>query len=334
MVETSGNLCKARGMKLAGLLTLAALGFASTALAQAQAPYPARTIRFISPGTPGSTTDIMPRVIGAELAKRLDVNVVVENRAGASGMLSAQALIASPADGSAIYLSTVGSLCIAPHVLANMPVSNKDFLPLSLTASLPLILVVNSNLPVRTVQEFAAWIKANPEKATYGSAGAGSTSAIAAAIFGKAAGAQVTHVPYKTMQVSAEAILRGELTFLVSDIGVIAAKVKEGALRPLAASTAQRSALMPDVPTFTEAGYPMNILLWYGVFMKVGTPAPIVERLTKELSEIMKMPEIAARWKDLGLETGKLHGAEFAKYYQSEIEYWAKEIPPLGIQRQ
>lgn len=315
---------------LSGFAALAVLGATVSGL-NAQA-YPAKTIRFISPGTPGSTTDIMPRVIAVELAKRLDVNVIVDNKAGGSGMISAQALVNAPADGATLYLTTLGSMSIAPHVLPSMPVDpQKDFIPISLTASLPLILVVNPKLPVKTVQAFAAWIKANPDKATYGSAGAGSTSAIAAAIFGKAANAAVIHVPFRTMQLAADSIIKGELTFLVSDIGVIAAKVKDGELRPLAASTAQRSALMPDVPTFTESGYPMDISLWYAVMMKAGTPAPLVDRMTKELSEIMKLPEIESRWKDLGLETGKLHGAEFAKYYQSELKRWAEIIPPLGI---
>lgn len=315
-----------------GLLALSLVfgGLAFSGPAHAQ-PYPAKTIRFISPGTPGSTTDIMPRLLAPELAKRLEATVFVDNKAGGSGMISAQAMAAAPADGATLYLSTVGSLCIAPHVLAGFPLDLKDYLPISLTASLPLILVVNPKLPVRNVQEFAAWLKANPDKATYGSAGAGSTSAIAAAVFGKAAGANVIHVPFRTMQLAADSIMKGELTFLVSDIGVIAAKVKEGALRPLAASTAKRSALMPDVPTFAESGYPMDITLWYAVFMKTGTPAPLVERMTKELSSIMATSEIEAKWRDLGLEPGKLHGAEFAKYYQSECKRWAEILPPLGI---
>jgi tripartite-type tricarboxylate transporter receptor subunit TctC len=307
------------------------LGSLSVCLPAKAQPYPAKTIRFISPGTPGSTTDIMPRLLAPELAKRLEATVFVDNKAGGSGMISAQAMAAAPADGATLYLSTVGSLCIAPHVLAGFPLDLKEYLPISLTASLPLILVVSPKLPVSNVQEFAAWLKANPDKATYGSAGAGSTSAIAAAVFGKAAGAKVIHVPFRTMQLAADSIMKGELTFLVSDIGVIAAKVKEGALRPLAASTAKRSALMPDVPTFAENGYPMDITLWYAVFMKTGTPAPLVERMTKELSSIMSTPEIETKWRDLGLEPGKLHGADFAKYYQEECRRWAEILPTLGI---
>ncbi len=325
------NLAKQvlRVIALASAVLPGSIFAASNATAQ---PYPLKTVRFISPGTPGSTTDIMPRVIAAELAKRLEATVFVDNKAGGSGMLSAQALVAAPADGATLYLTTLGSMCIAPFVLPSMPVDpHKDFIPISLTATLPLILVVNPKLPVKTVKDFAEWIKANPDKATYGSAGAGSTSAISAALFGKAANAPVIHVPFRTMQLAADSIIKGELTFLVSDIGVIAAKVKEGELRALAASTAQRSALMPDVPTFTEGGYPMDLTLWYAVMMKSGTPAPLVERMTKELAEIMKMPEIEARWKDLGLETGKLHGADFANYYQSELKRWAEIIPPLDL---
>ncbi len=336
-IETPARPCARNVLKqIAQRLIVSAVAIlpaylAATATVQAQ-PYPAKTVRFISPGTPGSTTDIMPRVIAAELAKRLEVTVFVDNKAGGSGMLSAQALVAAPADGATLYLTTLGSMCIAPFVLPSMPVDpHKDFIPISLTATLPLILVVNPKLPVKTVKDFAEWVKANPDKATYGSAGAGSTSAISAALFGKAANAPVIHVPFRTMQLAADSIIKGELTFLVSDIGVIAAKVKEGELRALAASTAQRSPLMPDVPTFTEGGYPMDLTLWYAVMMKSGTPAPLVERMTKELTEIMKMPEIVARWKDLGLETGKLHGADFAKYYQSELKRWAEIIPPLDL---
>ncbi|MBM3607480.1 MAG: tripartite tricarboxylate transporter substrate binding protein [Alphaproteobacteria bacterium] len=304
--------------------------FCQTAFAQ---DYPAKNIRFISPGPPGSTTDIMPRVIAPELGRRLGATVVVENRVGGSGLVSASALVNAPADGATIWLGTMGTLCINPHVMPSMPFDqNTAVTPVSLTATLPLILVVNpKTTPVKNVKEFIEFLRKNPQQGTYGSPGPGSTGAITGAMFGNSAGLNLTHVSYRGMLPAADAVIKGELGFLISDIGVITAKVADGSLRALAATTAKRSELMPDVPSFSEQGINMDVALWYGVFVRSGTPKPVLDRLNKEFAEIMKLPEIAARWKNLGLSVGGMEGAEFDKYYREELARWAKVVPPLGI---
>lgn len=294
--------------------------------------YPAKTVRFIIPAPPGSTVDIMPRVIGVELAKRLNISVVVDNKAGGAGMIAAQSLTMAPADGGSILIATLGMMCIAPHVLPSIPFDRTaDLIPVSLIGTVPLILVINPKMPVRTVREFVAWLNANPHKGTYGSSGASSTPAIAAVMFGQLANLKLTHVAYRGMLPASESVMKGELDFLFSDVGIVASKIKEGALIPLAATTSKRSALVPDVPTLMESGYQVDMPLWYGAFMKAGTPASVVEQMTRELRSISTMPEIRERWKDLGVEPGTMHGQEFADFYQSEVKRWDKIIPPLGI---
>lgn len=297
--------------------------------------YPASQIRFISPGPPGSTTDIMPRVIAPELGRRLGATVVVDNRVGGSGLVSASALVNAPADGATIWLGTMGTLCINPHVMPRMPFDqNSAVMPISLTATLPLILVVNPRTtPVRNVKEFIAYLQKNSDKGSYGSPGPGSTGAITGAMFAQSAGLKLTHVAYRGMLPAADAVIKGELGFLISDIGVITAKVADGSLRALAATTAKRSELMPQVPTFVEQGIDMDVALWYGVFVRSGTPKPVVDRLNKEFAEIMRLPSIAERWKQLGLSVGGKEGAEFDRYYREELARWARIVPPLGIKQ-
>ncbi len=315
---------------VAGAVCAAALHF--SALPAAAQTYPAKSVRFIVPAPPGSTVDIMPRVIGAELAKRLNINAVADNKAGGAGMIAVQSLTSAPADGSSVLIATLGMMCISPHVLPSIPFDReKDLVPISLIGTVPLILVVNPAMNVKTVKEFVQWIGANPGKGTYGSSGASSTPAIAAVMFGQFAKLDLTHVPYRGMLPASESVAKGELTFLFSDVGIVSARIKEGALVALAASTPRRSALMPDIPTLIESGYPVDVALWYSAFMKAGTPPAAVEQMTREIESILKMPEIIARWKDLGVEPGTVHGQAFADYYQAEVKRWDKIIPPLGI---
>lgn len=319
---------------------LKALWFVSAALLCSAAPlaanaqeWPTRSIRFITPGTPGSTSDIMPRVIGDLLSARFGQPVAVVNRSGGSGLVSANALITSPADGYTIWLGTMGTLCINPHVLPSMPFDPKTaVVPVALAASMPLVLVVSPNKnKVKTLAEFVKLAKANKSGMTYGSAGAGSSPAIAAVILGQKAGVQFTHVPFKGFGPAVQGVVTGEIDMMIPDVGFVMSRIFEGALTPLAVTTAARTNMLPNVPSFKELGYDMDIALWYGVFVKQGTPQPIIDRLGKAIAEGMKDEGLKKRWAQLGLVVGDKFGADFNFYYQQEQKRWGEIIPPLGL---
>jgi len=304
--------------------------------AGAQEAYPSKQIAFITPGTPGSTSDIMPRMIAQELAPRLGKPVVVENRSGGSGLVSANSAIGLPADGHTLWLGTMGTLTINPYVMDTMPFDSlKAWTPVAMVAAMPLVLVINpEKTPVKDVAGLIELAKQNPGKVTFGSAGIGSSYAISMFLLGKQAGVKMTHVPYKGTSPAVSDVLAGELTAMVPDIGLVRAQIADGRLRPLAVTSATRSAMLPDVPTFRELGYDIDISLWYGVFVRAGTPEPIVERLADELRVVMKSPMIKQRWDSLALIVGDKFGDDFARYYRSEYERWGTLLKPLGIRAQ
>jgi tripartite-type tricarboxylate transporter receptor subunit TctC len=314
------------------LSACALAGSLASAVAQAET-YPAKQVLFITPGAPGSTADIMPRVIAEELSARLGKPVVVENKSGGSGLISASAALGQAPDGHTLWLGTMGTLTINPYVLNTMPFDSlKAWTPVALVASMPLVLVVNSEkTPVKDVAGLVALAKQQPGKLTFGSAGIGSSYAITMFVLGKQTGATFTHVPYKGPPAAVSDVLAGELTMMVPDVGLVKSQVDSGKLRALAVTSAQRSELLPNVPTFKEQGYDIEMPLWYGVFVRSETPQPIVRRLTDELRAVIQGPKIKARWDTLGLQVGDRFGDDFATYYRAEYKRWGELLPPLGI---
>jgi tripartite-type tricarboxylate transporter receptor subunit TctC len=312
---------------------IAAAAVLAPGLAAGQSDYPAKQISFITPGTPGSTSDIMPRVIAEELSPRLGKQVVVENRSGGSGLVSANSALGLPPDGYTMWLGTMGTLTINPFVMNTMPFDSlKAWTPVALVASMPLVLVVNpEKTPVKDVKELVALAKERPGKLTFGSAGIGSSYAITMFVLGHQTGVQFTHVPYKGTVPAVSDVVAGELTMMVPDVGLVKQQIESGKLRALAVTPSTRSSLLPNVPTFKELGYDIDISLWYGVFVRSETPQPIVKRLTDELRVVLKSPKIKARWDTLGLEVGDKVGDDFATYYQSEYKRWGEVLKPLGI---
>jgi tripartite-type tricarboxylate transporter receptor subunit TctC len=314
------------------VVTLAMALVPNAALAQADA-YPSKQIVFITPGTPGSTSDIMPRVISEELSARLGKSVVVENRSGGSGLVSANAALGQPPDGHTLWLGTMGTLTINPFVMSTMPFESlKAWTPVALVAWMPLVLVVNpEKTPVKDVAGLIELAKQQPGKVTFGSAGIGSSYAITMFVLGQQTGVKFTHVAYKGTSPAVSDVLAGELSVMVPDIGLVKSQIDSGKLRALAVTSPKRSELLPNVPTFKELGYDIEISLWYGVFVRSDTPAPIVQRLTDEMRVVMKSPKIKARWDSLGLEVGDKVGDDFAQYYRSEYKRWGDILTPLGI---
>lgn len=314
------------------LVTAAALAAPPPVVAQGD-NYPSKQVSFITPGSAGSASDIIPRVISEQLALRLGKPVVVESRPGGSGLVSANSALGQPADGHTLWLGTMGTLTINPFVMSTMPFDSlKTWTPVAVAASMPLVLVVNpQKTAVNDLAGLIALAKQQPGKVTFGSAGIGSSYAITMFVLGRQAGAQFTHVPYKGVAQAVSDVVAGELAVMVPDVGTVKAQIDGGKLRALAVTTARRTDLLPNVPTFKELGYDIDISLWFGVFVRSGTPQPIVQRLTDEFRVVMKSPQIKARWDTLGLEVGDKFGDDFARYYQSEYKRWGEILPPLGI---
>jgi tripartite-type tricarboxylate transporter receptor subunit TctC len=197
---------------------------------------------------------------------------------------------------------------------------------------MPLVLVVNpEKTPVKDVAGLIELAKQQPGKVTFGSAGIGSSYAITMFVLGQQTGVKFTHVAYKGTSPAVSDVLAGELSVMVPDIGLVKSQIDSGKLRALAVTSPKRSELLPNVPTFKELGYDIEISLWYGVFVRSDTPAPIVQRLTDEMRVVMKSPKIKARWDLLGLEVGDKAGDDFAQYYRSEYKRWGNILTPLGI---
>lgn len=311
---------------------MAAMAVPGAVFAQSDV-YPSRQITFVSPGTPGSTSDIMPRVLAEPLAARLGKPVVIENKPGGSGLISANSALAAPADGHTLWMGTMGTLTINPFVLATMPFDSlQAWTPIALVASMPLVLVINpQKTPVNDLAGLIALAKQEPGKVTFGSVGAGSSYAISMFVLGREAGAQFTHVPYRGVNQALNDVLAGELAVMTPDVGLARSQIEGGKLRALAVSSSTRSELLPNVPTFKELGYSIDISLWFGAFVRAGTPQPIVQRLTDDFRVVMGSAEIKARWDALGLKVGDKVGDDFAQYYRSEYKRWGDILRPLGI---
>jgi tripartite-type tricarboxylate transporter receptor subunit TctC len=318
-----------------GALGLAAGSLLSVAPSRAHAQaFPSRPLRFFSTGTPGSVSDIIPRVLSAEFERGLGQSVVVENRPGGSGLVGASAALAAPADGYSLFLGSIGTMTINPYVIPRMPFdSARDWIGIGLVAAMPLVVVVNPTAtPVRDFAGLVALARQRPGEISYGSVGAGSTSNILAAMLMRDAGINLIHVPYAGFSQAIAEIIAGRLTFMFADFGTAIGQIQNGSLRPLAVSTEQRSRLLRDVPTMKDLGYDHDVTLWYGVYVRSGVPADIIRRLTVETQRAATQPSVRERFANLGLEGGNLYGEEFQAFHLAELERWRRLIPALGIQ--
>jgi tripartite-type tricarboxylate transporter receptor subunit TctC len=265
--------------------------FACTA---ARAAYPDRPIHLIVPFAPGGGNDTIARLVGDGLAKELGQPVVVDNRPGAGGIVGAEAAARAPADGYTLFLGGVGSHAINPNLHANLPYDPiKDFAPISLVASAPLILVVHPSVPAHSVRELIALAKAQPGKLNYASNGNGSSSHLAAVVFASMTGVDMVHVPYKGLAPALTDLLSGQVQLMFSSVVAILPHVKAGKLRALAVSSRERLSLLPDLPTIAEAGVPgYQSSSWYGILAPAGTPPDVVAKLNAALVKVVGAPEV------------------------------------------
>ena len=316
------------------LVALCALGVTAT-VAMAQ-DYPNKPIRLVVPFTPGGVTDTGARVVADKLGARLGQNVVVDNRPGASGNIGTQMVAAAAPDGYTLLLGFDGTLVINPHVYSKVPFDTvKDFVPVSKIGDAVLIMVVHPSVPAKTLPELVAYSKANPGGVSYGSAGTGSTPHLAGELLKIRTGANFVHVPYKGGGQSLTDVVGGQLPMLYTAVAGAYPFVQKGLIRPIAVSSAQRLASLPDVPTVAESGVKglgdFEVVSWQAIFVPAGTPAPIVERLHKEIRTILAQPEMQEKMKGFGMEPADLTTAQIAAFQKAEVDKWAQVIKAANI---
>jgi tripartite-type tricarboxylate transporter receptor subunit TctC len=308
-----------------------ASALAAVSPAQAQ-EWPTRPVTIIVPFAAGGTTDIVGRIIAQALSVRLGQPVIIENVGGAGGNLGATNASKAAHDGYTIFMATVAHT-MAPGIYEKLPYNfEQDFDPITVVASVPNILIVNPAVPAKNVAELIAYIKANPGKVNYGTAGVGSTEHMSAELFRAISGTNIVHVPYRGGSPMLADLVAGHIQMSIETSGAATPFIKGGNVRALAVSPAKRSALFPDLPTLAESGLAgYDVTTWYGFLVPKGTSEPIRRKLYGQVVEVLKTPDIIKRLSDIGAEAGGQTPEQFAAFIHAETEKWVALAKKAGI---
>ena len=312
--------------------TLLACLLAALAMpAWAQAEFPNRPIRLIVTVPPGGAADFIARLAGAKLAEALGQPVLVENRGGAGGTIAADAVAKAAPDGYTLLQNSITTHGVGPHLYAKLPYDPvKDFAPVSGLALLPLIMAVNADLPVKNIDEFISYSRKTG--LNFASSGNGGAPHMAAELFKSVTGAPITHVPYKGSGPAVADLVGGRVQIMFDAAPSLIQHVRSGKLRVLAAASAQRNRLLPEVPTFAELGHPkVSVSLWYGLLAPAGTPRPVIERLNREALKALESPEIRDKLLAQGAEPMPTSPQAFAAFMQEEMAKWAPVVKQAGV---
>ena len=293
--------------------------------------YPVKPIRMVIAFPPGGPTDIVSRVVAAKLSEQMGQQVVVENRPGAGGNLGAEAVARAAPDGYTIFYNT-SAMTIAPALFSKVsfdPV--RDFAPVGLSATVPLILVASPAVPVKTLAEFIDYARARGDNINYASSGTGTITHLAAALFSKEMGIRATHIPYKGSAPAMTDIAGGQVQYMIDTIASTLGLIRDGRARALAVGLTRRLAVLPDVPTLHETVLPnFEMSAWQGIVAPAGTPAPIIERLNSELNKVVASPDVRAKLAAQGTEPLGGTSAQYAAYIKSELTRWAQVVKDAG----
>ncbi|MCZ8316961.1 tripartite tricarboxylate transporter substrate binding protein [Phreatobacter sp.] len=309
-------------------------GAAAMGVASAARAYPVRPVTLVVPFAAGSGTDTVARIVAQQLGTRLGQSVVVENRAGANGSVAATFVARSEPDGHTLFMTTNTSHSANPSLLKSIPYDPvADFTPVARMGNLPFLLVIDPKIPATSVKELVAHARANPGKLTYASGN--STGIVAGATFARRAGIDVLHVPYRSTPPAITDIIGGRISMMFVDITASLTQVNAGALRALAVTTAERSKLLPDLPSMQEAGVAeFDITSWNGVFGPAKLPAEVVQRLNRELSAIATDPELVKKFAEIGFDAFAQTPAELDAFVRAQLVTWARMIKDAGIEPQ
>lgn len=323
------NPLSRRGLLAAAMATLAAATVSPPAVAQ---PYPSKPIVFVVPFAAGSATDQLARALGQSITEQTKQAVVVDNKAGASGMMAAQAAARAAADGYTVLITTNTTHAANEHLYKKLPYDPvKDFAPVSGLGKGGQVLVVNATSPYKTVADLLAAAKKNPGKLSFGSGS--SSSRVAGEMFKQLSGTDILHVPYKSNPMAITDLLGGQIDLMITDTSTGVPQIKAGKLRALGYSTPKRSSMLPDVPTIDEAGvkgYDMGY--WFAAYVPAGTPAPVVARLNELLDTAVKSAAAKTFFDTAGSEPWTTTPDGLAKFQAVETQKWGKVIKAAGIE--
>ena len=313
---------------LLSLLAASALLPPPAAWAQA---YPSKPIRFIMPYPPGGSSDILARPIAIEMTKNLGQSVLIEYKPGGGSTIGADFIAKSPPDGYTIIMLLTAH-AINASLMPSLPYDTvKDFASITLAATLPLVVVVNAQAPIQTLQDLIGAAKANPGKLNYGSAGPGNTSHLAVEYFNSVVGVKITHVPYKGSGPAVAGLLGREVDLMFDSLSSSLGQIQAGRFRAIGVSTAKRSLVLPQVPTIQESGVSgFDISAWYGIFAAAGTPAPIVQRLNAEFIKAMAAPRAKEVIEAAGYQIVGSTPAQLDAHVKAEMARWARVVKDSG----
>jgi tripartite-type tricarboxylate transporter receptor subunit TctC len=314
------------------MLAVAASFSSFTSQANAQA-WPQKQVTFIVPFAAGGGTDAFARPLAAQLDTQLGKRVIIENRAGAGGTVGASAAAKAAPDGYTFFMGAAHH-AIAPSLYPNLDYDiEKDFIPVALIARPPQVIVVNPDkVQAKTLAEFTAFAKANPDKLSYGSAGAGTTHHLAGELFKILTQSKIQHVPYRGAGPAMQDLIAGHVPVVFDGLGSSAAPIRAGQLRALAIAAPKRVAAFPDIPTAAEAGLPnYEVATWYGLFAPKGTPPDIIERMAKELKTALQTTAIKDAWERNGSDVPDVSGPAFGKLVSADVARWRKVVADAGV---
>ncbi len=314
------------------VLAIAAITAAATVQAQAQATWPDKAVTFIVPFPPGGPVDTTARLTTQAMAKNWSSPAVIDNKAGAGGIVGAQAAAKSAPDGNHFFFAAIHH-AVLPSLNSKLPYDiQKDFVPVGMGARYPIVLVVHPSLPVKNVQELIDYAKANPNKLSYSSAGTGGGTHLAGELFTSLAGVKMQHIPYKGSSPAMQDLVGGQVQLMFADATSAIPFIKSGRVRALAVGNPEPSVFFPDLPTIASAGVKgYEAYSWSGVVAPKGTPPEAVKQANAQLNKVLKDPQVIETMNKAGQEPVAMSPEEFAAFLDNEIKKWSKTIQSAGI---
>ncbi|HBP31995.1 MAG TPA: tripartite tricarboxylate transporter substrate binding protein [Advenella kashmirensis] len=324
-------------MKFFNLIAAATIGLSTitaTSVQAADPAYPSKPIRLIATYGPGSSIDIIARIFAQSLSEQMGQSVIVENKPGAGGDLGTDFVAKSPADGYTIGFASAGPITVNPNARKKMPYdATKDLAPVALVGTGPNVILANPSLPVKNLQELVSYIKANPNKVAYGSAGIGTSNHIAGELFQHESKTKILHVPYKGNSEAITDAIGGRIQVVISGVPPILSFVKSGQLRALAVADTKRSELLPQVPTVSEAGLPgSESVAWYGIVAPAATPETVLQRLNEEFSKAANKPEVKSKLRSMGIVAQSISREDFGKLMADEYARFKVLFSQINLQ--
>lgn len=327
------NIAKRTVFAIAAAVLGASLLAHSTTHAQPR-PYPERPVRMVVPAPPGSAPDFLARLLGQKLSEAWGQSVVIDNVVGASGNIGTDRVAKAVPDGYTLLFNTIGPIAVNGSLFgARLPYDPvKDLAPISLVAKMPNLLTVNPGVPVKSLKELIAAAKKAPGKLSYGTAGPGTTQHLSGELLNTLAGIKLVSIPYKSSAQMTTDALGGQIEVLFHNAPVLLPHIKAGTLRPIAITSATRSALLPDVPTLGEAGVPgFEITAWFGLMAPGGTPQPLIQKISADVARIVATPEVQERIRSQASEPVGNRPEEYAAFINTEIVKWRDLIKQTNM---